>query len=407
VSLFSFHFLVFLCALFLAFHGSRSKRWRRVLLSLANLVFLLALFQDSRSWMALGVFVAVSYGMLRLMRAWRWRGWPVVFVTLTLGALVYLKRYEFLRLLLPDGLLAHALEIVGISYMSFKLIHMIVDLHQGQLPPFDFASYANYQLGFFSVLAGPIQRYKDFHVYWDGIDARSGTDEQALRHWSRVVSGLIQLGLLASVALHVYGWATERFGDSAGPASAIGHFLLLFYAYPAYVYFNFSGYCNAVIGAAGLLGMRHQENFDRPYLARNLLDFWNRWHISLTLWIRDYVFMASYKWVAERWAAQAARLGYLLAFVALFLAGVWHGSTWNFAIFGLIHGVGVAATQIYGDALRAVLGRAGVRTYIANPWIRRVSVAGTFHYVCFSFLFFPPGVAHTLDLLKSLYSKVA
>ena len=79
----------------------------------------------------------------------------------------------------------------------------------------------------------------------------------------------------------------------------------MFYAYPAFVYFNFSGYTDIVIGAGRLFGLGLPENFNRPYLARNTVDFWNRWHITLSTWIRDYVFMASYKWAAARWSVQA------------------------------------------------------------------------------------------------------
>jgi D-alanyl-lipoteichoic acid acyltransferase DltB (MBOAT superfamily) len=142
------------------------------------------------------------------------------------------------------------------------------------------------------------------------------------------------------------------------------------------------------------------------YLARNMVDFWNRWHITLSVWIRDYVFMASYKWAAARWTAHARRLGYLLAFASLFLAGLWHGSTWNFAVFGLVHGAGVASAQIYGQTLRSTIGAAGVRRYMQNRWIMALAIFATFHYVCFGFIFFAPNLARTGDIILNVLSTL-
>jgi D-alanyl-lipoteichoic acid acyltransferase DltB (MBOAT superfamily) len=146
--------------------------------------------------------------------------------------------------------------------------------------------------------------------------------------------------------------------------------------------------------------MTQQENFDKPILARNLLDFWNRWHISLTLWIRDYVFTPLYKSAATHWRHLAVPLGYCTLFVALFLAGLWHGATWNFVLFGLMHGAGVVTVQIYGDRLKRRLGRQGVKRYLSNRAVRTAAVLVTVHYVCVSFLFFRPGLRQTLDLLS-------
>ena len=146
--------------------------------------------------------------------------------------------------------------------------------------------------------------------------------------------------------------------------------MIFFYSYAIFMYFNFSGYCDIVIAAAKLIGLTLPENFNRPYVARNVIDYWNRWHISLTHWIRDYVFMSSYKVVVKRSPARAKQLGYGLLFLSLFLAGVWHGSTAGFAVFGAIHGIGAATNQFYADTLRSWLGREGFNKYLRNRFYR-------------------------------------
>jgi D-alanyl-lipoteichoic acid acyltransferase DltB (MBOAT superfamily) len=407
MTFFSFRFLIFLCVLVLAYGRGRSKLYRRVLLTAANIVFLLTLQADLRDCLFFGLFLLGGYGLLCFIRTRPSRIKLALFTIIAIGALIYLKQYDFLHLLLPPAILMkHALVLVGISYMTFKLIHMLTDLYQGHLPDFDLASYLNYQIGFFSLIAGPIQRYADFHDFWANIDRDLGDRQAGLQHWSRIMTGLMKLGVLAAMVLWFYAECYVRLPRAESSVKTLGMFLGLFYAYPLYIYFNFSGYCDVVIGAAGLLGMRQQENFDHPFRARNLIDFWNRWHISLSMWIRDYVFITSYKSAAERWPAFAPTIGYILLFTALFLAGIWHGSTWNFVVFGVIHGIGVAANQIYADVLKRQLGAAGFRRYIANPWIRRVSIATTFHYVCFAFLFFTPGLSKTLGLLKTVGTRV-
>ena len=165
---------------------------------------------------------------------------------------------------------------------------------------------------------------------------------------------------------------------------------------------NFSGYTDVVIGGAGLLGLKLPENFDRPYLARNVLDFWNRWHMTLTHWIRDYVFMTSYKAVAQRFPRWSKLAGCVLIGLALFVAGLWHGSTSGFAAFGFLQGVGAAVSQAYGDGLKSFLGRSRYQRYQRSPLFETVAVLLTFHFVCFTMLFFSSGVRPTLAVLSAV-----
>ena len=114
--------------------------------------------------------------------------------------------------------------------------------------------------------------------------------------------------------------------------------MLMLYLYLFYLYMNFSGYCDIVIAGASLVGLRLPENFNQPFLARNILDYWSRWHITLGHWIRDYLFTPFYKAGAERFPAILSAVAVIGYFVAFTLAGIWHGSTWNFLIYGLLHG---------------------------------------------------------------------
>jgi D-alanyl-lipoteichoic acid acyltransferase DltB (MBOAT superfamily) len=204
--------------------------------------------------------------------------------------------------------------------------------------------------------------------------------------WNRVLTGMIKMRVLAPLVL--YASKLARSGMDASDPNLGWYSLLVFYAYPVQLYFNFSGYTDAAIGSARLLGFKLPENFNRPYLARNVLDFWNRWHMSLTHWIRDYVFMASYKAAATKYPRWARSWSYGLLFLALFITGIWHGTTSGFIVFGVLNGIGAAANRAYGDVLKAVLGRSGVERYLGNRLIRCLAIVATFHYVCFCHLAF-------------------
>ena len=372
---------------------------RRILLGGANLAFLAFVVPNKRSAACLALFIVGTYAALWLLRKRPSRFLVVASIVLVVSVFLFLKRYTFLELMLPERAWYSVPVVIGISYMLFRFIHMVIDQWQGQLAPFDFASYASYQLLFFTLVAGPIQRYNDFDHYWRSGDPPNGDEAQTLACWNRLLTGMIKVGLLAPIAWALFE-ESRTYLLGAAHDQVLLRFALFFYGYPVFLYLNFSGYTDIVVAAARLIGLTLPENFNRPYLARNIIDFWNRWHISLTHWIRDYVFMTLYKLGVESFPRASKLLGYGLLFFALLLAGIWHGSTADFAVFGAIHGLGAATNQIYGDSLRSWLGRERFRAYNRSRLIHWLAILTTIHYVCFAFMFFSSGIGGTFDVLR-------
>jgi D-alanyl-lipoteichoic acid acyltransferase DltB (MBOAT superfamily) len=404
MSICSLPFLFFSCAVVIVYQLAPTKWLRQWILTAANAAFLYSLVPDQRSWEWFGVFLGGTYVALLAVRTWR-RG-SVVATGIVLSVLIYLylKRYSVLASIIPFPLewdiRLHAVELVGLSYMIFKFIHMLVDQWQGQLAPYNCWQYLSYQLSFFTITAGPIQRYNDFRKYWEEVDLKPSETRDSLLLWIRILLGMIKIGVLGALANSAYtgGLGSHEYGLTA--------FFTCLYAYPAYLYLNFSGYTDVMIGVAGLLGFRLPENFNQPFLARNVLDFWDRWHISLTHWIRDYVFMSSYKAAATHFPRAARYWSYILLFFALFVAGIWHGTTDGFVLFGILNGLGAAATRAYGDVLRATLGRSGLQAYMKSPLVRGLAVVVTLHYVCICQLFFAMDVDRALALLKGAWANI-
>jgi D-alanyl-lipoteichoic acid acyltransferase DltB (MBOAT superfamily) len=393
----SLAFLFFCGVLVIVYHLAPGKLLRQVILACASVGFLIPLVPNVSSWEWFGAMLGGTYLTLVAVRA-RPRGAIVAIgIGLALALFLYLKQYRLVADFIPFpnawDIRLHPVEVVGLSYMIFKFIHMLIDQWQGQLVPFNLWRYLNYQLAFFTITAGPIQRYNDFVRYWEEMDLQPSETRESLLLWIRILTGMIKVGLLSA-------YVQSTYPSPLHAAFNVRQALLTFYAYPVYLYLNFSGYTDIVIGAAGLLGFRLPENFNRPWLSRNVLDFWDRWHITLTHWIRDYIFMASYKVAATNFPRGARYWSYALLFFALFVAGVWHGTTDGFVMFGVLNGLGAAATRAYGDVLRATLGRSGLHAYMKNRAVRLCAIVVTLHYVCLCQLFFSNKVDRALDILR-------
>ena len=167
--------------------------------------------------------------------------------------------------------------------------------------------------------------------------------------------------------------------------------LLAVYAYSLQLYFDFSGYTDIARGSAQLLGIRLPPNFDRPYRSANLTEFWRRWHISFSNWLRDYLYFSLP-------GKRTKVMPYVNLAITMPLGGLWHGLTWTFAIWGLLHGAGLAATRAY------MVWR-GRRTGPPAAWRHALAVLGIWQFVCLTWIFFRAGsVTNALDILGRVAS---
>ena len=253
-------------------------------------------------------------------------------VALDLAVLGFFKYAGFLahnvnaaagRQLLPEPHLALPL---GISFFTFQLISYVADVHMRAVPAErGLARFAAYILMFPHLIAGPIVRYADIRDELHADRRRTGQPGLGLQYF---IVGLCQKVLIANtvapLADHAFGLAP---GGLDGATAWLGAF-----AYALQIYFDFCGYSNMAIGLAFLLGFTYPKNFDYPYVSRSLTEFWRRWHISLSSWFRDYVYIP----LGGNRQGLARTVRNLL--VVFLLTGFWHGAAWNFVAWGLYHG---------------------------------------------------------------------
>ena len=302
-------------------------------------------------------------------------------ITWEVALFAVLRKYEWIG---TFTWLDHPIAIVGISYLLFRIIHLIVQAPELGHLPFSSIRFLAYGFAFWTLLSGPIQRYEDFCRGLDDI-GRPPLGE-CLQSGHRAVNGLFKAFLIAPVFLE-----TSDIALITAPGAGWLDFAIVFYSFPIYLYLNFSGYTDVMIGAAGLAGMRTlPENFNRPYFARNVQDFWGRWHMSFSTWIRYYVFQPLSKWLISRGGRNNEAAMMAGAVIVTFLAvGAWHGTTINFLVLGLLHGIAIVVTASYGSILKRVLGRRRRKAFLHHPLVHGLSVVLCFHFVCATLMLFP------------------
>ncbi len=243
-----------------------------------------------------------------------------------LGLLGVAVRYEPLGLLLP----------IGLSFVVFQAISLTVDVYRRQVAPtHSFLEQMLFLLFFPQVVAGPIVRAKDLLERFDAVP-RLDPDDGA-RGLYRIATGVVKKLVIADVI--AAGIVDPVFADPSRYTSAECAVAAL--GYTLQLYFDFSAYSDIAIGAAALFGFPLPENFDKPYLAKNLFEFWNRWHISLSTWLRDYLYIP----LGGNRVSRPRVLFNLM--VVMVLGGLWHGADWRFALWGGIHGVALVVTRLW------------------------------------------------------------
>lgn len=250
--------------------------------------------------------------------------------TVIVLCLIWFKLDPSARTFLPAGLSPGAMLIpLGLSFLAFELLHVMIERRRGRIGAVPLVDLLAFAFFFPARVAGPIKRYPDFLA--SVADARPSS-EHVYAGALRVLLGLAKKVLLADVLALTL--VEKDYAESAM------HAWTIVMAYALQIFLDFSAYSDMAIGVARMLGIRLPENFHYPYFAPNIREFWNRWHITLSHWVRDYVFMPAgrrlFQTPLRSSPAVIAAVSYLVTFIVV---GAWHGLTWPFLIWGAYHGV--------------------------------------------------------------------
>src|SRR5580658_5716089 len=358
-------------------------RWRPVQLALLALANLFFLAHFSLIYLALPLAALIDFLVgLGLGSATRPAGRRLlvsVSILVNVGLLATLKTIP-----LVSGSRWQWLLPLSLSFYCFQSLTYAIDLYLGEIQPTrNLITYLSGALFFPSMTAGPIPRMGNLLGQLSGpfsLDAEDGARALLL-----IGIGLVKKLLIAD---YLANNLVARVFDTPALYSS-SEILIAVYAYALQLFFDFSGYTDIARGAALLLGIKLPENFKRPYLAVNVAEFWRRWHITFSEWLRDYLF----DFLPKRRKFPVLSYGY--AFLITFtLGGLWHGISWNFLIWGVLHGL----------ALGVVFAWKRVRK-VPSPhwWAKALGALITFHFVCFTWIFFrATSLENALAILRSL-----
>ena len=387
----SFEYVLFLWGVFVLFWSLRGRRRLRHSMLLAASYW----FYAQADWRFVSLLVISSVTDFvtgaRVHRA-REAGssgipWLLASIAVNLGLLAAFKYFDFFvdsfaalsAVVLPAGFDASRLHLdvvlpVGISFYTFQTLSYTFDIFRGKLHPIgsllDFAVYVSF---FPQLVAGPIVRAIDFLPQLERQPAYD--DRQVSSGLFQILRGMAKKLLMADLlGAHLVDVAfadAQSLGELAAPA-----LLLATYAYALQLYGDFAGYSDIAIGSARLLGFELPKNFDAPYKSRSLEEFWSRWHISMSSWFQDYVYigLGGSRVSFPRYARNVL--------IAWGLVGLWHGASWTFVLWGLYHGLFLVAIRIF----RLAFLRGGA--FPDRFPVRVLGTLFTFHVVALSMILF-------------------
>jgi alginate O-acetyltransferase complex protein AlgI len=299
-----------------------------------------------------------------------------------LAILAYFKYYDFFLLSAKNVLNDVGIDVsptflqvtlpVGVSFFTFQAMSYVIDIYRRQLRPVGFPDFAVYISFFPHLVAGPIVRASEFLPQLR--ERHDPRQVDASRAFFLVMAGLFKKVVLADfLATRI---VEPVFGVPAQHSA--WETLIGVYGFAVQIYCDFSGYTDIAIGLALLLGFRFPQNFDAPYTARSIQDFWRRWHMTLSRWLRDYVYIP----LGGNRGSRVATYRNLM--LTMLLGGLWHGASWTFVVWGGLHGLYLVIEHARGERRAA----AGMPVMSDTPRSRVWQRVVTFHLVCFAWVFF-------------------
>lgn len=399
---------------------SMTSRYRSVMLAALNIVYLPVLILATTAesvppskagialylkltaliFLAYVVFVMMNYTVVRYGahcgERWAWLAFSFPLIFLCIVKYLPTNVDPLTTSLMEIGQRHRSEFFVGISYMAFRLSRLIREVQNGAVQQPSLAEYLGFAFFIPTMTLGPINTYSNMQRSLVRDHKQSGSAQEA---WLRILIGLTKYLFLATVLNQLTYGGLLLDGHPHVPLDLV----IAIPAYTLYLYCNFSGFCDMVVGVSALLGIEVSENFDRPFAARNLQEFWNAWHITLSTWFRDMMFTPLLKtlarWSGPAWMNEMVAVTILAVFMTL---GVWHGVGMNFLIFGLLQGIGLVTVHYYRLSLKKFLPRQTLAAYQANRGVHLAGSALTFAYFSITLFFFANSIEDMHRIAKAI-----
>ncbi|MCL1874966.1 MAG: MBOAT family protein [Synergistaceae bacterium] len=267
--------------------------------------------------------------------------WLIIALTVNIGILFYYKYYDFfienINSVLKTSFVTHHLILpLGISFFTFQQLSYIIDSYRGEVPDYNFLDYALFVTYFPQLIAGPIVTHNEIVPQFADASKKRVNYENLSIGIMTFSFGLAKKVLLADTFGNAVNWG---YGNILALNSTDALLIMLFYTFQ--LYFDFSGYCDMATGIGLMFNISLPMNFNSPYRALTIIDFWKRWHMTLTRFFTRYVY------IPLGGSRRGSALTYINIFIVFIVSGLWHGANWTFILWGTIHGVFSLITRTF------------------------------------------------------------
>jgi membrane protein involved in D-alanine export len=264
---------------------------------------------------------------------------------------------------------------VGISYLTFRVVQILIETYDGVIKEISFAETTAFLVFFPSLSSGPIDRSRRFQKDWERTLPREAYLELSARGIWKLLLGAVYKIVLSAAAYKLMGYLDT--------GTAWYHYVGYAYAYGLYLFLDFAGYSLMAVGTAYMLGVELPDNFNKPFISVDIREFWDRWHISLSHWFRDFIFTRFIMYSSKgKWFKNRLNRACVGFFVNMGIMGLWHGITPAYVLYGLYHGALLAATEFYQKKSKFYKMNKDKRWYRIFSWML------TMQFVMFGFLLF-------------------
>ena len=272
---------------------------------------------------------------------------------------------------------------IGISYLSFRTIQIVIELYDGAIKELSFIDTLYFVLFFPTLSSGPIDRSRRFEEEINKVISREEyINDYLIPGIKKIFQGLMYKFAIATL-IHFY-WVSK-----INPNPSIFPIISYMYAYTLYLFFDFAGYSLLAVGTSYIFGVHAPDNFNKPFISKDMKEFWTRWHISLSRWFGDYIFsryvlnaMRKKKFKKRATASHVAQM------ITMTTMGFWHGLTWYYIVYGLYQGVALVLTDEFTKKSKIY------KKYKKKKWFQRLQIFVTFHIICFGMLIFSGFLNH-------------
>lgn len=338
----------------------------KYLFLLVNLIFIHLLFKNNK-------IIYISFILFLL--------YEYILIRLTIFSNELYKHFVFLAILpliLNKFLFVKNIHFgfIGISYITFKIVEIIIEIRDGIIKEINIVDYMSYLLFFPTFISGPIDRYRRFKEDVSNKISRNDYLEFLGTGIDKFLTGAFYKFIIASFFFKYMEIISEK---PVTIISTIGYS----YLYGFYLFFDFAGYSLMAVGVAYLFKIKVADNFNKPFLSTDISDFWNRWHITLSFWFRDFIFKRlTYNWIQKDKFENNLVRAVNAFLINMFIMGIWHGVNWSYILYGIYHGVLLSANEVYQKRSKFY------KKHKKNKYYKIISWLITLNLVMFGFLIF-------------------